>query len=397
MNTPMKTRTPLKNLGSFTLFAFATVVLGGCINSCSTTPKVGPGTTTAEPAKTEHLKDAVTIVFQSGRQGVIEPCGCKVTPNGGMDREYNLIQEYRADGGPVYYVDGGDTYAPVTPAEGMTTKLYQQRGDAITEMQNIMGLDVYNPGPGDALLGKAFLDKQKAASKAKWISTNLVDKNGKHVFSPMEVMDKGGVKIAFLGILTPAVKLKDGLKALDPNKALKTWLPKAAAAADYVVLLSQMGSAKKDAVLLKDFPKIGLLIGNDPNINRQDPFQPTPGQIALDPHNQGFMAGVMQFQHKGPFKGWFSKAVDDRLQAEIKGYTEALEFHPPGTKEHKSTLDRIEQVKKEVIPNVEGSTPYTSRLVGLDEKRYGKANEITPKVDAEKKRVARAAIDAPAE
>lgn len=382
----------MKRIGFYISLFLVTVGLGGCITQCSHTPK----TSSDEVAGAPDLKDSIALVYQSGRVGTIEPCGCTISPNGGLDREFNFLAEYRAKG-PVVYVDGGDLYAPVLLKKGMTPKFHQERADAITSMLNDMGLDVFAPGPGDMLLGKAFLQKQKAASKAKWLGTSLVDKAGKHLFSPMEIVERGGVKFAFLSVTTTSVKLKDGMRIEDPRKVLSTWVPKAAASADYVVVLSQLGNSSFDEKILAEFPKVSIWIGNDPTINRETPGQPSPGQLLLDGHSEGYMVGALQIQHKSPLKAWFAPHLEKKREQSVKEYEAALKSFDPGTPEYKSVETRIENAKKRLAVEVPGSTPYSNHLVGLDEKRYGKPNALTEKIAAEKKRVASSAINAPAE
>ena len=78
------------------------------------------------------------------------------------------------------------------------------KGEAIVECMNYAGYDLAIPGNHeyDFEMGQ-FLDLATKKAKYKYISTNFVKSDGTNVFSPYEIKELGGKKVAFLGATTP--------------------------------------------------------------------------------------------------------------------------------------------------------------------------------------------------
>lgn len=125
--------------------------------------------------------------------------------------------------------------------------------DAVDEMNGLpsgmlldmLGYDAVSPAEGDFVYGAQALQQAQSyaqdKSSVKIVSANLFNKKGNTVFTPYQIYDFDGFKVAVTG-LTPAVasdKL-DGLKVLNPLSDVKTSqaiINEAKKFADYVVVI----------------------------------------------------------------------------------------------------------------------------------------------------------------
>ena len=88
-------------------------------------------------------------------------------------------------------------------------------GSAIINIMNKIGFDVAILGNHEFDYGIEQLSKLSENITSKYISSNFCYKKNKtSVFSPYKIIEKGGKKIAFIGVLTPLTFLKTYLSTL---------------------------------------------------------------------------------------------------------------------------------------------------------------------------------------
>ncbi len=132
-----------------------------------------------------------------------------------------------------------------------------------------MGAAAVNVGDMDLLLGLDFL-KREISQGLPLISANLIDPSNKRpIFRPYMIQEVGGVRIAFLGLLSPdlnpqvasAIKA-DQAKILikDPVKVMQETLPRLQGQADLFVLLSDLGVIG-DQMLARSVRGIHFILG----------------------------------------------------------------------------------------------------------------------------------------
>ncbi len=93
--------------------------------------------------------------------------------------------------------------------------------------------DAATIGNHDIEAGPAVYNKIKKELTAPWLGANIIEKKtGKQAFKPYTVVEKNGLRIGVLGIITPGIptwlpeKLYKGLEFMDMVKAAKKWMPK---------------------------------------------------------------------------------------------------------------------------------------------------------------------------
>ena len=107
-----------------------------------------------------------------------------------------LKQGYVDEGKPVLLVDAGD-HIQGTAYGSMDD------GATIIELMNEAGYDVATPGNHEFDYGMEQFLKLVKDAKFDYVSANFYDKDSKTVLDPYTVIEKAGVKIAFVGISTP--------------------------------------------------------------------------------------------------------------------------------------------------------------------------------------------------
>jgi len=99
------------------------------------------------------------------------------------------------------------------------------------QIMNFMNYDAATVGNHDIEAGHAVYDKFNSELKCKWLAANAIDKKtGKPYFAPYSIIDRKGVKIAVLGLVTPGIpnwlpeKIWEGIEFDDMIETAKKWV-----------------------------------------------------------------------------------------------------------------------------------------------------------------------------
>ena len=205
----------------------------------------GPGATT---------QGALAVLFTADTEGHAGPCDA--CPHGrglgGLDRRAGLVAKQR-QGGPVLLLDGGnalfgndDSGAGPLGGARLVAQAYAKTG-----------YDAVNLSYRDFRAGKDATLKLIQEAGLTAVSANLVDDAGRPVAKPYVVIDRGGEKVAVLGVTEPPRGLEflphlkqqlAGLRVDPPAAALKAQLPKAKAEAARVIVLYHGSAAGLEPV-----------------------------------------------------------------------------------------------------------------------------------------------------
>ena len=368
-------------------FGFTAALVLIAIAGCKSTP-------TATSSSEAVLKSGIpiTLLYQQGREGQIEPCGCHTYPFGGIDRELNAIQAIRkARGAEILSVDAGNLFAPeklVSPAQ-----FYRERGDLLVKVLNEHGVQVFGPGPADYALGLDFLRKAQANAKFKFVSTNVVDKSGNSPFSKFEIVNVGKVPVAVVSVTPETAKLGDGLKVLPPKQALESALKEIGTQAQLVVALSQLATHPENRALSTAVPGVNIWVGNDAKQTRDlgDSFGKA---LLLDGHRFGYYLGMVSIGLTLPITGFNSPKLIKVNQDILNGYEAAAKKQVDPAKKAAAEKRALAIKERGGIETIAGGSQFENELIALKEELYGTPNELTKWIAAEKERVREAAINA---
>jgi sulfur-oxidizing protein SoxB len=117
---------------------------------------------------------------------------------GGFARIRTALDQERASApGAVFTVDGGDTF------QGSAIAAWTQ-GEAVVGPLNALGFDAGSPGNWEVVYGPEALRKLMSEVNYRVICYNFHEKaTGKRLFPPAVVLEKNGVRVAFVGVTDP--------------------------------------------------------------------------------------------------------------------------------------------------------------------------------------------------
>jgi 2',3'-cyclic-nucleotide 2'-phosphodiesterase/3'-nucleotidase len=144
---------------------------------------------------------------------------------------YTYVEEQRADKSQsVILLDNGDIL------QGQPLVYYYNFEDTKSEhicasVMNYMKYDAATVGNHDIEPGHPVYDKIEKEFKFPWMAANAVDtKTGEPYFKPYTILNRNGVKIAILGLITPGIpmwlpeKIWSGIDFQDMVVSAKKWV-----------------------------------------------------------------------------------------------------------------------------------------------------------------------------
>lgn len=258
-------------------FLFVFFLLGAC--------------TTAK--KTEDSGKSVRVFYNNDNSGFLDPCGCRVSPIGGMDRRWNAMVAFPEDSR--IFVDAGNLlYKSAKAADYLSPQWFEQALGVI-EGYNILHADAVAVGENEFALGvKKFLEITKKA-KFPFLSANLYWKNKNELLVKDSLMlERQGRKIGIFALFHPSLNLPDELEARDPLEAAKQMVKKLKSqGAEMVILLSHQGY-DEDEKLAKAVSGIDLIVGAHSQSLLQSPDM-VNDTLVVQLSSQGQMLGMVEY------------------------------------------------------------------------------------------------------
>ena len=173
------------------------------------------------------------IYFTCDTRGRLEPCGCFEGQFGGLTRLKTVLDDeapanaLRVDIGDA--IDGHEDY-------DLIEYRYVLRAFAA------MKFDALNVGHREAQLTASQLQELRKSSPVPILSANLLDQaSRKPIFDSYKIVDRGGFRIALIGVLDPkglGDDLGDGLAVANMDTAITRCLAELRGKADLVMLLA---------------------------------------------------------------------------------------------------------------------------------------------------------------
>ncbi len=180
----------------------------------------------------------------------------------GFAKVATLIEETRAMGDPVLYLDAGDTF------HGQTFATLTE-GESIVQVLDTVGLDLLTPGNHDFNYGYDRLLELRDLANFKVITANVV-KDGKRDFPSYAIIEKGGYRIGVFGITTPETAYKthpnnvEGVTFQDPTATAQRIVSALEGKVHLIVALGHIGiddaSEKNTYDILESVEGIDLFI-----------------------------------------------------------------------------------------------------------------------------------------
>ncbi|QIL88475.1 bifunctional UDP-sugar hydrolase/5'-nucleotidase [Microbulbifer sp. SH-1] len=246
-----KQKLPSQGIGFYTALLVALLLISGC------TPET-PAAQSDEPVR-------LTLLHTNDNHGRFWP---NQYGEYGMAARKTLIDRIRAeveaDGGYTLLLSGGDVNTGV-PESDMQDAEPDFRG------MSRMGYDAMAVGNHEFDNPLEVIRKQQTWSSFDFLSANIYDGSGERLFKPYRIFNKGGVRIAVVGLITESTRFignpeyVEGLEFVLPEKEMATLLPELKRQAEVVIALTHMGhemqSIGTDVALAKAVDGIDLIVG----------------------------------------------------------------------------------------------------------------------------------------
>jgi 2',3'-cyclic-nucleotide 2'-phosphodiesterase/3'-nucleotidase len=178
-------------------------------------------------------KKSISIIETTDVHGVILPYDFieKEKMDFSMASSFNYIKQIRKSKDITLLLDNGDNL------QGQPEVYYYNFIDTVqphfvAEVMNYMGYDAGTVGNHDVETGHAVYDRLVKAYNFPLLAANAIDiKTDKPYFKPYQIIEKEGIKIAVLGLVTPAIpnwlphELYSGIEFKDMVETARKWMP----------------------------------------------------------------------------------------------------------------------------------------------------------------------------
>lgn len=278
---------------------------------------------------------------------------------GSLARVSSYVKEQREKYENVILMDNGDIL------QGQPVAYYYNYMDTISEhvcaaMLNYMKYDVGTMGNHDVETGHAVYDRWVRQCNFPALGANIVDnKTGKPYLPPYQVIEKEGVKIAILGMITPAIpswlpeQLWSGLHFEDMEDCARKWVKiiREKENPDVLVGLFHAGPEgnKLDNVVengsgnvAKSVPGFDVVFMGHDHTRRYEKVVNVEGDsvLLIDPANMSKVVSEVTFTIKKQDGKVVSKQVEGKL-VNMDGYAPDADFLNIFSGAYETTMDFV--------------------------------------------------------
>ena len=154
-----------------------------------------------QDASKENIQN-ISIVSTTNVYSEFYDCGCPKNPLGGLARKTFFLKNMMP-GRDSFLIDAGNALFDSNQINPDNLSIENKRFKARNFVKTLefLGQDVVNIGSNDFKGGVDFLINITESSSVNFISANLYDKSSnKLLFKPYHILEKDGLKIAFIGL-----------------------------------------------------------------------------------------------------------------------------------------------------------------------------------------------------
>ena len=194
----------------------------------------------------------VTILFTGDTYATLDPAEHPEGSRGGLARRMAGVDQVRDENPNLLLIDSGGSFAGGIYDESIKGEdLDRERTEITVRAMAAMGYDAVCVGEEELAFGMTFLKEQAAASGIPFLSSNLVEaRTGVPAMKAYEIQEVGGVRVGFIGLTNPEVKMGDfrkqneGLDVVDPIRSASEWVQKLRPDVDILVVLSRLDETR---------------------------------------------------------------------------------------------------------------------------------------------------------
>ncbi len=317
-------------------------------------------------------KTEIKVAFTTDVHGNFFPTNyiTREPMEGSLARVITVIDSLRKTPGGenLILLDNGDFL------QGQPTVYYYNYIDTLSphlasEIYNYIGYDATTIGNHDVETGHKVYDRWRSQNRMPMLGANVIDvKSGKPYLSPYTVIERDGVKVAILGLLTPAIpawlpeNLWEGLEFEDMVLSARKWIPiiKERENPDIIIGLFHSGHDETSMTggyvenasvkVAREVPGFdAVLIGHD-HQRFLETVTNTAGEKVdvLNPANNAMALGVLNFEIEKDNNG---KILSKKLTSEIVDVKDA-EPDKAYLEKFRAQQDTVEEYVSRIIGNV---------------------------------------------
>lgn len=299
---------------------------------------------------------------------------------GGLPRRATVIEEQRSSGAPTLVVDAGDLFwksARIGPDAVASQKL---KAEAQAASFALTGIDAMVPGEGDLVFGWSWLQETASRHKLPYLAANL-SCGDTAPFPPGAIFERGGLKIAVVGVVDPTLELP-GCTVAPAEVAARGAIEKLGPA-DVTVVLSHQRT-ELDRALAEAIEPVDLIVNGHARLTNNAPRDLPGAALQLAAGSRSKYVGVASVSMLPGARGFRAgDAVADtatRLdQARVRleaakaklGSSEgkALERVQRQVEHYQTSITELEaQLAAATEAQKSPANLLENRLVGLDDK-----------------------------
>lgn len=306
-------------------------------------------TETSRPDQNQsQRRENVSIIIAGDTAGWIVPCGCTSNQSGGLLRRGSVVAQ-AGKSADVLVADAGGAAAGTAP--------YQRaKFEAILSGELAMGLVAHNLGGSEAELGIGYLRSLATKRSIPFISANLRTKQGEPVVDPYRVVEVGGSRFAFVGVLSQQYAT-DETTIIAPHEAVLTTIESLQGQYDWLIVLAYLPEEELRQ-LAASLPEADVVVGG-----------PTGQSIA--PHQVGTRL-LASATKKGKFVVRLDAPVNDIHEGWMGEIIELTEKHPDDERQTANLRAFHEMLEKRdfkaeetgLIPPLPVELPVDYRIAG---------------------------------
>lgn len=230
------------------VFAAAAMVLAGC-STQSSAPSEAASQSAESSAKQEASSEAsgketmdLQILATSDLHGKFDPWDYALneeSKSGSMAQVASAVKELRTD--KTILVDAGDTIQ-----DNSADLFFDEEIHPMSLAMNEIGYDVWVTGNHEYNFGEDVLKKVISQQKAKVLTGNVKDPEGRPLADSYTIIEKGGAKIGIIGMVTPNITRWDsanleGWTVTDPVEETRAIIDEIKDQTDVLIAVMHMG------------------------------------------------------------------------------------------------------------------------------------------------------------
>ena len=214
------------------------------------------------------------------------------TTNNGMARLYTYIQQVRGEDPDAFLVDAGDDIQGTILTDDIYNKTPEEPHPVMAAM-NVMSYDAMTLGNHEFNWGISAMQQILGQAEFPVLAANILDQDGNYLTGAgWTIVERGGVRLAVIGVCTPDIVIWDGgkegiddLVCLPASEGVKRAIEEIGDQADILMVCAHMGmepefdedggsdSARK---ILDENPEVDLLQAAHVHITVNEVYKDVP-------------------------------------------------------------------------------------------------------------------------